>query len=83
MQSWAHILKFDGVFYYNGLPAIVTAWMPAGSITEYLEEYTGANRFELVTSSVLPVSGISSICSLSPSSFLTQPKESRASTSLT
>ena len=71
-----YILKLEGVFYHNGVPAIVTPWMPAGNIIEYLGKTPDANRLKLASSSVLPVSGIGSLRVLSPSSFSMQPGES-------
>ena len=62
-------LKFKGVFYHNGVPAIVTPWMPTGNITEYLGENPNANRLKLASSSVLPVFGIGSLCVLSCLAF--------------
>ena len=46
--SCRYILKFDGVFYCNDVPAIVTPWMPHGNITEYLEKHPDVNRLRLV-----------------------------------
>ena len=60
-MSWPYILEFNGVFYHNGVPAIVTPWMLGGNITEYLEEYTVVERFRLASSSVPPVSDVSSL----------------------
>ena len=63
--SCPYILKFNGVFYYNELPAIVTPWMVHGNITEYLEKHADADRLRLVslTSSLAP--NISSLHTLS------------------
>jgi len=52
--SCPYVLKFDGVFYHNGLPAIVTPWMPHGNITEYLESHPDADRLRLVSLVALP-----------------------------
>jgi len=49
-----HISKFYGVFYYNGVPAIVTPWMRRGNITEYLEKHPEVDRLQLVSLSVPP-----------------------------
>ena len=78
-MSWSCILDFYGVFYHNGVPAIVTTWMPAGNITEYLEKHVDINRFRLASSSVLPASGINSLCALPPYSFPMWPKGSGTS----
>ena len=82
---WKHmsryLLEFNGVFYYNGVPAIVTRWMPAGTIIEYLEERTDVNRLLLASSGVFPASGTGSLCILSLCSFTTWPKESGIFTS--
>ena len=50
---WRHlpcpyVLRFNGVFYHNGAPAIVTPWMENGNINEYLEKHPEANQFRLV-----------------------------------
>ena len=47
-MPWRY-LKLNGVFYYNGVPAIVTPWMPAGNITEYLEKHADVDRFRLAS----------------------------------
>jgi len=52
--SCPYILKFDGVFYHNGLPAMVTPWMAHGNITEYLEKDAHADRLRLVSLVALP-----------------------------
>ena len=52
--SCPYILKFDGVFYHNGLPAMVTPWMAHGNITEYLEKDADADRLRLVSLVALP-----------------------------
>ena len=52
--SCPYILKFNGAFYHNNLPAIVTPWMAHGNITEYLENYPDADRLRLASLSVLP-----------------------------
>ena len=51
---WRHVsspnvLKFNGVFYHNDVPAIVTPWMAHGNITEYLENHPDADRLRLVS----------------------------------
>ena len=56
---------------HNGVPAIVTPWMPGGNITEYLEKHADTNRLKLASSSVLPASAVGSLCVLSPCSFTT------------
>ena len=43
-----YILKFNGAFYHNGVPAIVTPWVPHGNITNYLEKHSDADRLRLV-----------------------------------
>ena len=80
MWSWPHILQFSGVFYHNDVPAIVTPWMPAGTVTEYLESHADADRPTLASSSVLPASGVVSPSVLSPCSFWAWSKGSSAST---
>jgi len=50
-----YILKFNGIFYHNDVPAIVTPWVPHGSITKYLEKHIGVDRLQLVRLSVPPV----------------------------
>ena len=54
MILWKHLscpylLKFNGVFYHNGVPAIVTPWMSNGNVIEYLEKHTDADRLRLVS----------------------------------
>lgn len=34
-MSWPYV-EFNGVFYRNGVPAIVTPWMSTGHVTELL-----------------------------------------------
>ncbi|KAF9645573.1 kinase-like protein [Thelephora ganbajun] len=46
--SCPYVLKFNGVFYHNGVPAIVTPWMLHGNVTEYLESNPEANRIRLL-----------------------------------
>ncbi|KAF9645571.1 kinase-like protein [Thelephora ganbajun] len=46
--SCPYVLKLNGVFYHNGVPAIVTPWMPHGNITEYLENNPKTNRIRLL-----------------------------------
>ena len=63
---WKHVscpytLKFNGVFYHDGAPAIVTPWMHHGNITEYVEKHADADRLGLVSSSVSPAPSISSL----------------------
>jgi serine/threonine protein kinase len=50
--SCPYILKFNGVFYRNEVPVIVSPWVPNGNITEYLETHPDANRFRLVSLNV-------------------------------
>ena len=50
--SCPYVLKFNGVFYHNDVPAIVTPWMAHGNITEYLEKHPDANRLCLVSPNV-------------------------------
>lgn len=47
--SCPYVIKFNGVFHYNDVPAIVTPWMPHGNITEYLERNHDADRLRLVS----------------------------------
>jgi len=47
--SCPYVLKFNGVFYRNDVPAIVTPWMPHGNIAEYLEKHPEADRLRLVS----------------------------------
>ena len=54
-MSCPYILKFDGVFYHNGVPAIVTPWMRHGNIIEYLEKHSDVDRLRLVSLNI-PVS---------------------------
>ncbi|KAF9789234.1 kinase-like domain-containing protein [Thelephora terrestris] len=46
--SCPYILTFQGVFYHNDVPAIVTPWMDKGNITEYLLRFPDANRLRLL-----------------------------------
>ena len=50
--SCPYILKFNGTFYYHGVPAIVTPWMAHGNITEYLEKHDDVDRLRLVSVNV-------------------------------
>ena len=68
-MSCRYILKFDGVFYHEDVPAIVTPWMPHGSITDYLEKHPDARRLPLVNLHVTPAPGIHSLRTLSTCSF--------------
>ena len=68
-MSCPYILKFNGVFYHNDLPAIATPWMTHGNINEYLEKYADANRLRLVRLIFLPVQSNSSLCTSSLFSF--------------
>ena len=54
-----HILKFNGLFYRNEVPAIVTPWMPHGNITEYLKSHD-ADRLRLVSFDVPPTPNVAS-----------------------
>ena len=47
-MSSPYILKFNGLFYRNEVPAIVTPWMPHGNITEYLKSHD-VDRLRLVS----------------------------------
>jgi hypothetical protein len=49
-----YILKVDGLFYRNGVPAVVTPWIPHGNITEYLANHPNVDRFRLVSLGVSP-----------------------------
>jgi len=60
--SSPYILKFNGVFYHDDVPAIVTPWMTHGNITEYLENHPDANRLRLVRLHVAPAPKIDSLC---------------------
>jgi len=53
-----HILEFNGAFYHNNVPAIVTPWMRRGNIAEYLEKHTDVDRLRLVSLSVPPAPGV-------------------------
>ena len=69
MVVWKHLscpylLKFNGVFYHNGMPAVVTPWMSNGCIIEYLEKHTDANPLRLVGWSIPPGLGTSSLRTL-------------------
>jgi hypothetical protein len=69
---WKHmvcpyILKFNGLFYRNGVPAIVTPWMPHGNITEYLANHPNVDRLRLVSLDLFPPAP--SISSPHPSSL--------------
>ncbi|KAF9647925.1 kinase-like protein [Thelephora ganbajun] len=46
--SCPYILKFNGAFYHNDMPAIVMPWVPHGNIIEYLEKHTGVDRLHLL-----------------------------------
>ena len=59
--SCPYILKFNGLFYHNDIPAIVTPWMPHGNITEYLQKHHGTDRLRLVSSDVPPAPSINSL----------------------
>jgi len=59
--SCPYILEFNGAFYRDGVPAIVTPWMPHGNITEYLEKYPDADRLRLVNLNALAAPGTRSI----------------------
>ena len=59
--SCPYILKFNGTFYRNGVPAIVTPWMRHGNITEYLEKHADADRLRLVSLSVPLTPSINSL----------------------
>ena len=82
-MSWSFILDLKGVFYHNDVPAIVSSWMPAGTITEYLEQHADADRLRLASSSALPWSGIISPCVLPPSSFQMWSQQFGTSTCVT
>lgn len=81
-MACSHILKFNGVFYHNGMPAITTPWMPHGTITEYLEKHTDADRLELASLNLLSMPDFSSLHFLSLYSSWVQSKESSTSTSI-
>ena len=59
--SCPYILKFNGVFHHNDMPAIVTPWMSHGNITEYLQKTADANRLHLVNANFFQVQSISSL----------------------
>ncbi|KAF9789247.1 kinase-like domain-containing protein [Thelephora terrestris] len=46
--SYPYILTFQGVFYHNDVPVIVTPWMDNGNITEYLLQFPDADRLRLL-----------------------------------
>lgn len=52
--SCPYVLNFEGVFYHNDIPAIVTPWISHGNIIEYLGDHPGADRFRLVSSDAFP-----------------------------
>ena len=52
--SCPYILKFNGIFYRNGVPVILTPWMSHGNITEYLENHPEVDRLRLVSSNAPP-----------------------------
>jgi len=60
--SCPYIDEFNGVFYHNGMLAIVTPWAPQGTITEYLEKHPDADRLGLVSLNVPPAPSHSSLC---------------------
>ena len=62
--SCPYILKFDGVFYHNDVPAIVTPWIPNGNITEYLTGHPHADRLRLVNLNIFPASTIASLVTI-------------------
>ena len=71
---WKHvsspfILKFNGVFYHNGVPAIVTPWMAHGNIIKYLDKHADADRLRLVSSTTTSAPGICSLYTFSLHSF--------------
>ena len=78
--SCPHILKFNGAFYHDGVPAIIMPWMPHGNIAEYLEIHTGADRLRLVSLNSPASRCASSYRASSPCSFLVWSKESGTST---
>ena len=53
-MSCPYVLRFDGVFYRNDVPAIVMPWIPNGNITEYLHKNPDADRLRLVSSNIPP-----------------------------
>ena len=60
-MSCPYILRFIGVFYHNGLPAIATPWMAHGNINEYVENYADADRLRLVRLNIIPAQSNSSL----------------------
>ena len=46
--SCPYILKPHGIFYHNNVPAVVTPWMPHGTVAEYSEKHTDVDRLQLV-----------------------------------
>ena len=68
-MSCPYILKFNGVFYHNDTPAIITPWMPRGNITEYLEGHVSADRLRLVSLIIPRAPSFSSLQTPSPRSF--------------
>lgn len=56
--SCPHILKLGGAFYHNGVPAIVTPWMPHGNVVDYLEKHPDTDRVRLVSLSVSRAPGV-------------------------
>jgi len=53
-----HILELGGVFFHNGVPAVVTLWMPHGNIAEYLEKHPDTDRLRLVSLRAFPAPGV-------------------------
>ena len=51
--SCPYVLKFNGVFYYNDVPAIVTPWMAHGNITEYVEKNPNVDRLRLASLNII------------------------------
>ena len=74
--SCPYILKLNGVFRRNDIPAIVTPWMPHGNITEYLEKHPDADRLYLVNLNILQAPSVGSPYTLSLRSFYVWQKDS-------
>ena len=85
MAEWKYIacpyiLNFNGIFYWDDVPAVVTPWMTHGTIAEYLDKHADADGLQLVRLSVPPSVWCRSLRILSPCSFWVWLKVSGIST---
>jgi serine/threonine protein kinase len=46
--SHPNVLPFFGVYHWHGLLCLVSPWMKAGNVNEFLEQFPRANRLNLV-----------------------------------